>query len=135
MEIWKNVKNYEFLYQVSNLGRVKSLSNNRTKKEKILKPWKTNGYLRVHLFKEGISKTKAVHRLVAEAFLEVPSFEAVQVNHKNKNRSDASLDNLEWVTSLQNMNHRSYGVLCAKQIKIEQIRKIMLKHGIVKEEL
>ncbi len=94
-EIWKDIEGYEGYYQVSNLGRVKSLErvferfnghiNIRQKvNEKILKPEKTRwGYLRVHLNKGGISKKYVVHRLVAYAFILNP-YNLPQVNHKNR---------------------------------------------------
>ena len=71
-EEWKDIKGYEGKYQVSNLGRIKSLNYNHTKKEKILdiKPRK-DGYMYVGLFKNGKRKSFKVHRLVAEAFIEV----------------------------------------------------------------
>ena len=93
-EIWKDVKNYEGLYQVSSLGRVKS-------KRKLLKP--INGeYLRVGLSKNGIQTTKYIHRLVAETFLGCSD---LQVNHKDENKHNNDVNNLEWITFKENMNY------------------------------
>lgn len=113
-EIWKDIKEYEGYYQVSNFGNVKSLQ--RTVKagryffdkdipEKILKSCNArDGYSRIVLNKKGKIKTKLVHRLVAETFLQ--NFEnKKEVNHKSGNKNDNTLNNLEWVTSKENIVH------------------------------
>ena len=70
IEIWKDVKGYEGLYQVSNLGRVKSLNYQRERREQILKPNKrANGYLQVELSKNGVRKACKIHRLVATCYM------------------------------------------------------------------
>ena len=120
-EIWRDIKNYEGLYQVSNLGRVKSLArldySNHLRKEKILKP-RTNkdNYFDVKLCKEGIAKRFLSHRLVAEAFIPNPN-NYPQVNHKTENPSrnfvyineDGTVDleksELEWCTNEYNSNY------------------------------
>ena len=103
-EIFKDVPNYEGLYQVSNLGNVKSLNYKRTKKEKLLKPEIMNrGYFRVQLK----GKRFFVHQLVAMAFLgHKPSGYDFVINHINFNRLDNRLENLEIVTQRENINHR-----------------------------
>lgn len=93
-EIWKEIENYEELYWVSNIGRVKS-------KRKILKPINSE-YLKVGLSKNGIQTTKYIHRLVAETFLGKSD---LQVNHKDENKHNNCVDNLEWITFKENMNY------------------------------
>lgn len=104
IEIWKDIKGYEGLYQVSNLGRVKSLNYNHTKKEGILKPQLTcYGYLRINL-KAKRNKIYSVHRLVANAFIPKPKGKT-QINHINEIKTDNNVSNLEWVTCKENINH------------------------------
>lgn len=104
-EIFKDIKGYEGLYQVSNLGRVKSLNYRHTGKERILKLEKLNtGYLQVGLSKEGKLKKCKVHRLVASAFIENPN-NFKQVNHKNEDKTDNCLRNLEWCDVNYNNNY------------------------------
>lgn len=105
MEIWKDIKEYEGLYQVSNLGNVKSLNYRKTDKEKILKQTiYKNGYSRVLLSKNGIKKLKYVHRLVAEAFIPMDEYKN-EIDHINCNRSDNRIKNLRWSTRKENCNN------------------------------
>ena len=112
-EIWKPIKDFENLYEVSNLGRVKSLPrikiNNKGKqltKEKIMKPHDfNNGYYKVPLTnKEHLKKYYLVHRLVAQAFIPNPN-NFPQVNHKDGDKSNNCADNLEWITREDNIKH------------------------------
>ena len=112
-EYWKPVVGYEGLYEVSNWGRVKSLkklvkSHNKwgecyiTINEKILKKRIDKyGYERVMLYKHGKSKLKQVHRLVAEAFIDNPD-NLPQVNHKDEDKLNNNVDNLEFCSVLYN---------------------------------
>lgn len=97
-EEWRDIKGFEGLYQVSNLGRVKSLNYNKTKKEKILKPINNGrGYLYVTLWSNGKSKRFRVHRLVGQTFLDNPNNLPV-INHKDENPMNNCVTNLEWCT-------------------------------------
>lgn len=102
IEIWKDIKDYEGLYQVSNLGRVKSLITN-----KILKSGTVNGgYRFVRLYKDGVSKYYLVHRLVAQAFVYNPDpIKNNEVEHLNTIRDDNRAVNLEWVDHIKNCNN------------------------------
>lgn len=111
MEIWKEVKGFEGIYEVSNLGRVKALSIRRLNgryyfisKEKILKQGiNARGYCILILNKNGIRKTKSVHQIVAEAFLNhKPCGHKLVINHKNFVRTDNKLENLEIITQREN---------------------------------
>jgi hypothetical protein len=103
-EIWKDVIGYEGLYQVSSLGRVKSLSRG---KEKILKPEKRNEYYSVVLSKNSIKKHKTNHQLVAESFIDKDyRSKNLVVNHKNFNKLDNRLENLEVVSIRENSNRK-----------------------------
>ena len=117
MEIWKDIPEYENLYQASNLGRIKSLIS----KNKILKGHlNKKGYIRISLYRNGISKTYQVHRLVALTFLENPNNYPV-INHKDENKQNNSVENLEWCTVKYNTN---YGNGIKKQVN-KRKRKII----------
>lgn len=94
-EIWKDIAGYEGKYQVSNLGRVKSLHYNKTNKERLLTLGDFRGYLHVGLSKYSHKKRFYVHRLVANAFIENP-YNFPQVNHKDENKHNNCVENLEW---------------------------------------
>lgn len=105
-EIWKDIIDYEGLYQVSNLGRVKSLNYHREHFEKVLIPAiNIYGYFRVNLCKNGKTKNFSVHRLVAQAFIPNPN-NYPQVNHKKEFEKDNNcVENLEWCTQKYNCNY------------------------------
>ncbi len=125
IEIWKDIKDYEGLYQVSNLGNVKSLAKTRkgtkNKEDMILKLCNKDGYKVVNLWKNKKKKTIKVHRLVAEAF--IPNNQnKPYINHINAIRSDNTTDNLEWCTQKENIKH-AYNIGMMRTKKIKQFDK------------
>lgn len=103
-EEWRDIAGYEGLYQVSNLGRVKSLNYMHTGNEKIRKTKKNKGYLQVSLWKNGKAHHTYVHRLVAETF--IPNIKNLpQVNHIDENKENNRVDNLEWCDQKYNLNY------------------------------
>ena len=113
-EIWKEIEGFEGLYQISNWGRVKSLGRwidrkskgKCWKEERILKPIPTekDSYVRVNLCKDKKKKLYSIHRLVAQAFIPNPN-NLPQVNHKDENKQNNCISNLEWCIRLQNIRH------------------------------
>ena len=108
-EEWRDIKGYEGKYQVSNLGRVKSLArdtnNQYCKVDKIIdsKPNKF-GYLNVNLYKKGKGKSFKVHRLAAIHFIENPE-NLPEVNHKDEDKTNNRVDNLEWCSRQYNVEY------------------------------
>lgn len=124
-EIWNDIKGYEGLYQVSNFGNIKSLygwnagSKKYFKRNLIMKPKISNtGYYNIVLHKNKLSKTYNVHRLVAETF--IPNIENKEtVNHKDGNKLNNCINNLEWATRSENQLH-------AYNIGLQKPNKTML---------
>ena len=108
MEIWKKIKDYEGLYWISNLGRVKNRHG------RVLKPEIRQGYYSIDLMKNHKRKKYRIHRLVAEAFIENPD-NLPQVNHKDENKLNNEADNLEWCDNTYNTHysrHENLAVYC-----------------------
>lgn len=114
VEIWKSIKNWEGFYEVSSRGKVRSLDRvlygggtKYIKKGRLLKLHPcSNGYLSVSLYNLPKQECKLVHRLVAEAFIPNPD-KKKEVNHKNGDKTDNRVDNLEWVSRSENLVHRN----------------------------
>ena len=107
-EIWRDVKDYEGIYQVSNKKRIKSIGNDKSKKEKIRKCFLSRkGYYLVRLYKKGEANGYELSRLVAFAFPEICGeyFEGAEVDHINTIRTDDRPENLRWVTPKMNTNN------------------------------
>lgn len=111
-EIWKPIKGYEGLYEVSNLGRVKSLSfrNSRGtfKRDLIMKSENCHGYKRLSLSTNDVQKGFSVHRLVSQAFISNPD-NKTQINHKDYDKTNNHVENLEWCTAKENTRHAVAG--------------------------
>lgn len=118
-ETWKAVKGYEGLYEVSNFGNVRSVTRvirferrgsiaTQVIEGKPLKPGNSKGYKNVVLCNKDGKKTKGVHRLVAEAFIDNP-LDKPEVNHIDENPSNNTVENLEWVTHVENSRHGTRG--------------------------
>lgn len=103
-EIWKDIKGYEGLYQISNYGRVMSFYKSSKTGGGILQKQIYKGYEFVNLYKNGARKTPKIHRLVAEAFIPNPDGHPF-VNHKNEIKNDNIVTNLEWCTPKYNSNY------------------------------
>ena len=100
VEIWKDIEGYEGLYEVSSYGRVRNLVSG-----KFIKASKKNdGYCRVCLTKNGCRKCINIHRLVAQSFLPNPD-NLPQVNHKDEDKTNNNVTNLEWCTAKYNINY------------------------------
>lgn len=116
MEVWKDIQGYEGLYQVSNLGNVRSLDYGGTRRVKILKlDTQKNGYKQVKLYKNGKCKNHRIHRLVSIHFIDNPK-NLPKVNHKNENKADNRVENLEWCDSKYNNNFGTRTKRIAKAI-------------------
>lgn len=123
-EFWKDIEGYEGLYQISSFGRVKSLKYG---KERILKPLvDKDGYLLAILCKEGKTKNHKIHRLVASAFLPNPNNYPC-INHKDENKQNNCVDNLEWCTVKYNINYGTRTEKCSKKVGQYDLKGKLIK--------
>ena len=127
IEIWKDIKGYDGIYQISNFGRVRSVDrvvygrlsykNGRLVKGKLLSLRKgKEGYVRVNLNKDGIKTTYDVHKLVADAFMDNPS-NLPQINHKDENKTNNHVGNLEYCDSYYNTNYGTRNARISNSLK------------------
>ena len=103
-EEWRDIQDFEGFYQVSNLGRVKSLKRGRKKERIRVFATAPNGYLRMVLSAKNFRRTISGHRVVAAAFIPNPSNYGT-INHKNFDKTDNCVSNLEWASIQQNIKH------------------------------
>lgn len=122
-EIWKDIKGYEGLYQISNLGRVKSLNYNKTGEHRLKKVESGKRYFSVTLWKDKTPKTFSIHRLVCESFNEIPKrlggmkTKELQVNHKDGDTHNNKSENLEWCTASENNNEKLHCKNLSKSLR------------------
>lgn len=128
-EEWRQIKDWEGIYEVSNLGNVKRVCKASGTKTGFIKPWiSTTKYYVVSLTKNNTKKKYKVHRLVAQAFL-MNQENKGDVNHIDNNRLNNNLSNLEWCTRKENMQHASR---CGRMTKGEQQHNSKLKeHQVI----
>lgn len=122
-EEWRDVKGYEGLYQISSLGRLRQIKFNH-----YLSPFISRGYFRYIMSKEGKKQKQLAHRLVAEAFLPNP-LNLPQINHKDENKLNNDVSNLEWCTAQYNS---TYGTRL-QRISAIKSQKVMMLDAVTNE--
>ena len=132
-EVWKDVTGYEGLYKISNYGKIKALP--KYKRLKLKKELKTyfdkDGYKVVYLYKHSKKKAKKIHRLVAEAF--IPNLNNLpQVNHKDEDKQNNKVDNLEWCDAKYNANYGNCQSKKGKKIR-KKINQYELNGSFIKQ--
>lgn len=140
---WRDIEGFEGQYEVSNTGLVKSLKG---KTEKIMKPRRKKiikkdgsvelGYEELVLTNKGVKKSKLIHRLVAQAFIENPENKP-EVNHIDEDKGNNNLDNLEWNTHEENSNHGTKNIRSANKqsipvIAVDEFGNILEIHSSIR---
>lgn len=135
-EVWKDINGYDGVYQVSNLGRIRTKDrmlkreyhNGYVRKGQLIKMHEDkDGYLRVNLYKNGKPKTGLIHRLVAQTFIPNPN-NLPQVNHKNLNKQDNRIENLEWISLEDNIKHAAnFGLYHHPERKRDKLGRFIKK--------
>lgn len=130
-EIWRSIKGYEGLYEVSNCGNVRSVDRIVTYSDGRKRLWKghflklvlrANGYLMCCLSRNGRSVNELIHRLVAQAFIHNPNNLPV-INHKDENKTNNHVSNLEWCTTKYNINYGT-GIQRSAEKKLKPVLQI-----------
>ena len=128
-EVWQDIPGYEGLYQASTYGRARSLKRNTTP-GKLLKPSNNkNGYFHIVLSNNGNTKIISLQRAVAKTFIPNPS-KYPQVNHKNENKADNRVENLEWCSSEHNINYGTRNNRVSKKMTNGKLSKSVLQYDI-----
>ena len=128
-EVWEPVVGYEGLYEVSNTGKL------RNAHKETVKPFpNAAGYYRVNLCRNGERKAKFVHRLVAEAFID-NAFGYPQVNHKDENRANNAVENLEWCSAEYNTNYGTRNQRASESMKLKNCKPVIATNERTGEEI
>ena len=132
-EQWRDVEGYDGAYQVSDLGRVRSLKFGKTR---VLRPGKTkDGYLRVDLYRNGKYKHSLVHRLVAQAFIPNDDETKTQINHRDECKHNNRVSNLEYCTAQYNNTYNDLHLRKNYHKITDEIKPIYRKELSIKENL
>lgn len=141
-EIWKDIPGYEGYYQASNLGRIKRIaflhgkSKMIIKKEKILKPINNkNGYYYIGLSRYKVKQYR-LHRIILSTFMPIKNDYKMQVNHKNGNKHDNRLENLEWVSASENIKHAfNSGLKHGLRNKYNKLSKKVIQYDLLGKKI
>lgn len=124
-ETWKDIRGFEGHYQISDKGRIKSIIRKNRLSERILSPYMTKrGYLQVKLCIRGTTFPLSIHRAVAECFIPNPN-NLPQINHKDENKKNNNVENLEWCTNTYN---NMYGT-------VKERRTFTCSKGVLQKDL
>ncbi len=140
VEVWKDIPNYEGIYQASTLGRIKRIHPSDRNSDRIMSDSSisTSGYKVVNLRSGGNQKTFLVHRLIATTFLPNPNMFPV-INHKNEDKLDNRVDNLEWCTYSYNSSYgskkHSQAIKLGKRVLCVELNRVFLSFGEAEKEL
>ena len=127
-EEWKDIDDYEGLYQISNLGKIKSTKRQGTNGGMKKPSYDKNNYLVVGLIKNGFKKTFKVHRLVAQAFIPNPN-NYKEINHIDGNKENNVSSNIEWCNRKQNCIHRTK---ILKKGNVKKVGQYDINNNIIK---
>lgn len=138
-EIWSDIPGYEGLYQASNFGHIRSILADRSRRKRVLSPYKNKwGYYQVRLTDHGhVCRHESVHKLVCLAFHPIPEEKRIllgtrylQVNHKDENKTNNRADNLEWATPSYNSG---YGTITNRRLRTHSERKTAVSEARIRQ--
>ena len=115
MEEWKDIKGYEGMYQISNEGRVRSFR--KSSSGILMKTRLVKGYVKVTFKVDGVPHDYYIHRLVMENFCPIENMNEMEVNHKDENKENNNITNLEWCTHYENLMYGTRGQRSGEKMK------------------